>query len=440
MTGNAMTARVTTVPTGKTATPCRIHSTRRLGKSSGREIGLGPRFVLRNQPAGLGKGQPAAGRHHHFIIELTNTCNFACKYCYLGQARYLKSPTHSTTMSEETGLRVVNYLATLLKSPADTVVVDFLNGEPLMNFKTIKAMVSFAADAYPKKSFTFRYTTNGSLLTPSIYKFSKRHGIYFNISMDGSPACHDANRVDRKGRPTSDLVQSALDLVQDKDEIGVVSTYSPGTCHQIINGTRYLMARGVKHLEISFCQGKVDYTDEQRRVCTEQYGQALDLFLNRYSAGDFSCLYVELDKRLESVYSGRPMGMACSLPWRITTDGRIQGCDRVPSERNAFVGAVESGIQTPASHYCRSLMVPRCRDCSYAPDCSPCKVYAADLYNPERARREPMFCVIMKVLIDKVRSFYRTHRRNRHLVHRYGDFNKVSLGGRTLQLSNALPG
>lgn len=133
-----------------------------------------------------------------FIIELTNGCNFACKYCYLAQA--LKNKYQK--MYPDTAKNMINAIIHHIYNKGDHIYIDFLDGEPLLNFSVMKIMIEYGKQIEQEigdNIFIFRFTTNGSLLNKEIIDFIKQHNIYFNISVDGLPITHDKNRVLKNG-------------------------------------------------------------------------------------------------------------------------------------------------------------------------------------------------------------------------------------------------
>ena len=188
-----------------------------------------------------------------FIIELTESCNFNCKYCYLAQASGRKNSTRK--MSLHTGLDIMKFLFhDVYRGQEPIIFVDFLDGEPLLNFDVLREMVLIGTEyeqQVGQKVFVFRFTTNGSLLTESIVQFTKEHGVYFNISVDGIPESHDANRVYQNGMGLLLMFMATTPCVRAKT-CRCSFHVLPNTYHLMDDGTNYLMNKGIRHIEINF--------------------------------------------------------------------------------------------------------------------------------------------------------------------------------------------
>ena len=350
-----------------------------------------------------------------FIIELTNRCNFKCKYCYLEQSEGISHNVHHI-MTTEIGEKTISYIYDNFYQRYDRIFIDFLDGEPLTNFATLRHMVNYSRTLEGEKSkFIFRFTTNGSMLTQEIIKFTQDNNIYFNISVDGLPETHDKNRVYHDGKGTSQDVFDKLEVVSNIDNVGIVSTYSANTLSGIVEGTEYLQKRGLKHIETNFCMGKVDHYDIKQ--LKGEYKRVIDLYLERYRNGDFSCRYIILDDILSSLYCGRNEKSECIHPYKITYDGIIKSCDRIPIKFNKDIATIfDERFETfdeQKCHYCIDKETEKCTTCQYRTLCTPCNIYMNDMFDVQEDNdSEPVFCIVMKCLIEKAIQFHEENKRN----------------------------
>lgn len=72
--------------------------------------------------------------------------------------------------------------------------IAFYGGEPLLEFKLIKEIVSLTEDNFRGKTITYIMTTNGSLLTKENLDFIAENKFSLMISLDGPKEIHDRNR------------------------------------------------------------------------------------------------------------------------------------------------------------------------------------------------------------------------------------------------------
>ena len=68
-----------------------------------------------------------------FIVELNNTCNFKCKYCYLDQSNSI-GRENPKEMTITVAIDAIEFMIEKFSNDFDYVYVDFLNGEPLLSF------------------------------------------------------------------------------------------------------------------------------------------------------------------------------------------------------------------------------------------------------------------------------------------------------------------
>jgi uncharacterized protein len=146
------------------------------------------------------------------VLNVTNQCNLACTYCYEFGADKIATPAGKPKyMSLETAKSSVDFL---LKSAAvrEAVHITFFGGETLMNFRLLRDVVVYAAEAAAAagKRITYSLTTNATLLTDEIIAFLSDHAIGVTVSMDGPPELQDARRVYKNGKGSYAVMEPRL--------------------------------------------------------------------------------------------------------------------------------------------------------------------------------------------------------------------------------------
>ena len=117
-------------------------------------------------------------------IDVTNKCNFDCRYCYNKNNDFLREPE----LSDEQLLQLVDKIVNEL----NPVVVSFSGGEPLLRKNVLLKAIHKLRD----KDIDVWLTTNASLLNSDIINELKNAGlnkIFTNIDSD-SPSVHDLLR------------------------------------------------------------------------------------------------------------------------------------------------------------------------------------------------------------------------------------------------------
>ncbi|MBR6150071.1 MAG: 4Fe-4S cluster-binding domain-containing protein, partial [Lachnospiraceae bacterium] len=78
----------------------------------------------------------------------------------------------------------------------DEIEIDFMGGEPLMNFKMIKGIVEWLEEGAIKIPWICSGTTNGTLLTEELKNWLREHkeSLVLCASYDGTSKMQSANR------------------------------------------------------------------------------------------------------------------------------------------------------------------------------------------------------------------------------------------------------
>lgn len=137
-------------------------------------------------------------------LAVSTACNFRCRYCY---ERYQEQDPLPVSMTQDIATRSVDCLA------GHSEEIDFFGGEPLLNFKLIRAVVDYCRQK--GKTCKYTITTNGSLVTPAIANFLAENGFTVVVSIDGPGPVHNGMRRFRNGKPTFDSVWKGIMLLME---------------------------------------------------------------------------------------------------------------------------------------------------------------------------------------------------------------------------------
>ena len=145
-------------------------------------------------------------------IMLTNTCNLSCKYCYAKDGTYGRKPR---ILNENEIIKYLNALFPIKYNYVNTVF--FFGGEPLLNFKVIKATCNFFEKLVKKgdiqKLPSYTLVTNGTLITEEIAEFMATKEILITVSIDGPKLINDKNRFDKNGKGTYERIKKGINLL-----------------------------------------------------------------------------------------------------------------------------------------------------------------------------------------------------------------------------------
>lgn len=141
------------------------------------------------------------------VLNVTNSCNLACRYCYEYGEDRLSAPEAPAIMSAETARQSIDLLLAQ-SAPRARLQVTFFGGETLINWKVIRPTVEYARRraAEEGKFVDFSLTTNATLLTREVIHWLAENHIGVTISIDGPRAATDAMRVYADGRGSYDVI------------------------------------------------------------------------------------------------------------------------------------------------------------------------------------------------------------------------------------------
>jgi len=137
------------------------------------------------------------GRHYGFLNEgptlhilvVTPRCNLTCVYCQASSA-----PSLSGGMTTDVARTAVERA---FETPADSLIIEFQGGEPLLNFDAVRAAIERARqlEELTQKRVEFSLISNFTEpATEEKLAFLIDAGVSVCFSLDGPAQIHDANR------------------------------------------------------------------------------------------------------------------------------------------------------------------------------------------------------------------------------------------------------
>lgn len=154
---------------------------------------------------------------HTFLWKVASRCNINCSYCYVynsvddGWRRQPRFMTRAT--AEVTARRMVDHL---VAHEQKSVSIIFHGGEPLMGgVRHLKMLSSVIRNAFSGTGIkpSLGMQTNLLLLDEPVADFLLENGFSIGVSLDGPPNVNDRHRVDKRGRPTSAVLEEKLAIL-----------------------------------------------------------------------------------------------------------------------------------------------------------------------------------------------------------------------------------
>ena len=359
---------------------------------------------------------------HIFVV--TNNCNMSCVYCQ-AQSEYNKS---FGNMSIETARKAVDIA---LESPSDTLTFEMQGGEPLINFRTIKEIITYAEQKKGNRYIHYCITTNGTLLTPEVIDFFQKYNVSVSISLDGSKEIHDYNRRMKSQQSNYAIVEKMIPELRKRDisvdALLTTSRYSLGKWKEIVDayvtlGFHSIFVRPLTPLGFANDHwGDVGYTVNDYLVF---YRNILDYILEYNKKGirikeNHATIFLrkilcqESDNYMElRSPCGAGIGQLAYY-----YDGSIYTCDegRMVAQMgdDAFcLGNVEDSSYSDLmnSEICQAVCqasvlegLPSCSECVYLPYCGVCPVATYAMEGSILSRTNNNYrCRLYKGMLDSI--------------------------------------
>ena len=115
-------------------------------------------------------GYEGSTRRRTCMLMVTHACNLNCTYCY---ETHKRNAYMDTDLAKEIILREAQFVSD--SDNFDEIEIDFMGGEPLMNFPLIKSVVEWLEGGVIPVPWLCFATTNGTLLTDEIKDWLREH-------------------------------------------------------------------------------------------------------------------------------------------------------------------------------------------------------------------------------------------------------------------------
>ena len=280
----------------------------------------------------------------HVLTKPTGAiCNLDCSYCFFLDKEELY-PNSNFRMSDEILETYIRQLIESHKTPEVTVA--WQGGEPtLRGLDFFKKAIAYQ-EKYRRPGMTFENTlqTNGTLLNDEWCEFFKANNYLIGLSLDGPRELHDANRVDKVGRPTFDRVMKGLRLLQKHGvEYNILTTVNRVNSQYPLEVYRFLRDE-VKTSWIQFIpvverineDGKTLYQKgtqvSENSVLPEQFGTFLTTIFDEWVRRDVGKIFVQTFEAAVRSWLGLPTGMCffsptCGSGVALEHNGDLYSCD-----------------------------------------------------------------------------------------------------------------
>ncbi len=292
---------------------------------------------------------------HIMVKPIGPVCNLACKYCFYLEKQHLFPDNERYKMSDEIlETFVKNYIET---NPAQEVGFAWQGGEPtLMGVDFFRKAVELQKKYSNGKKITNAFQTNGIVLDDEWCGFLAENHFLVGISIDGPPEINDQFRVDKLGKPTTEIIVRSIEKMK---KMGV--TFNSLSCVNRLSGSKPLEVYNfLKSIGVDFMQfipiverlpdeeaeklgielatpPNLDEEPEASEVTKwsvqpRQYGNFLNSIFDEWMKQDVGKIFVQIFDVALSAWVGYPPGLCsfapqCGNALILEHNGDVYACD-----------------------------------------------------------------------------------------------------------------
>ena len=307
-------------------------------------------------------------------LNMTHDCNLRCEYCFASQGSYNGKRSF---LSFETGKRAFDFLVKN-SGTRRNLEVDFFGGEPLMNFETIKKLVSYgrSLEQEYKKHFRFTTTTNGVLLDDEKIDYLNENMANVVLSIDGRKSVNDRMRRTVNGKGSYDIIvdnlRNFVSKRMDKDYFarGTFTSYNLDFSQDV----KHMRELGFDKISVEPVVAKPEekyaLNEEHLEVLKKEYEKLTKFYVDSYKDKDkrFQFFHFNIDLDGGPCIYKRSIGCGAGTEYiAVTPNGDFYPCHQFVGQEDFIIGNVDDGITNDKIvDKIRKVSVnekPVCKDC-----------------------------------------------------------------------------
>lgn len=226
------------------------------------------------------------------MLLVTYNCNLRCSYCYEPKEKNLR-------MSVDKAKVIISEQLELLCNNYTHVEIQFMGGEPLLEFPLIKEVSEWVWENYnPQDTEIMLFApTNGTLLNNDMKEWFVKHRDQFNLglSFDGNINMQNINRSSSYNYVDIDF------FIKNWPNQSVKMTVSPDTIQSLFEGVKFLHEKGFKYITSDLAMGPtIKWSKESLNILRTELGKLVDFYIQNRNYIPFSMLRFDIDSLLNN--------------------------------------------------------------------------------------------------------------------------------------------
>ena len=311
-------------------------------------------------------------------------CNLRCRYCYyLEKGKY---STHEKQNRMSFALLEKLIRQTIEAGPGPVVSFTWHGGEPtLAGIEFYERAVALQKKYLPRGWQAWNnLQTNGTMLSDDWCRFIRDNKFDVGISIDGTEAVHNKNRVDMGGKETYSKVKASVARLQkygiNPDLLCTVTADSAAEPLATYRSLRDFKTEWVQFIPVIVVNP--DGTLSPESASPEQYGNFLVTIFDEWVTNDLGQCDVQLFAETSKVWAGGEAALCwmtgtCGRVLVVEEDGGVYSCDHfvdtdhrlgtMPGTRLETM--LNSAFQTEFGLSKKASLTQQCRECPWLNVC-----------------------------------------------------------------------
>lgn len=376
-------------------------------------------------------------RLHHLILNVAQTCNMKCRYCYAGEGEYGGG---SRLMDENIMMKAADHIFEEYKDGIDRV--SFFGGEPFLAEKVMEQAVDYINSKCRSRNIEkpkYDSVCNGTLISSEkTAGFVCENFSNLTISIDGPAGIHNTARIMKDNRNSYEIIGAAVKNLKGRGPVlNAAMTVSGSHINAFKNGgtltswkdALYEMGfdyvtYGVVHTQVR--DFEITDTAALAQMLSGDVREELRRFMNgpypqRFPYAYYRILYAVLSKK----YTDE---CRCGLNQIfVTADGEYYPCQFYYNRRLCKVGKIgklDDSLRCEIERGHTRENVKQCGRCALRTICTVWCPGSAVEYGRKPDAVNPTDCICFKAVFEQLLKF---------LVETVGDSGKRAVFARRIK-------